>query len=114
MISSIKNFFDHSESIFWGRLQVAIGAIFAVLSVADLTPFNLPPKYIAAWAIVNGIITEYLRRLNTRVEKTIVMDPQGVVSEIKYIKSDSKVPLDAAVIKTTVQPSEQVESEKPK
>ena len=63
MWAKIKRWFKRSETIFFARLQVFLGAVFAVLTVTDLSPL-LPPKYLTIWLIISGVITELLRRRN--------------------------------------------------
>ena len=61
MWNSIKNFFKDSETIFWARLQMAVGAIWTVLVASDLSPL-LNPKWMTYWLIFSGVITEMARR----------------------------------------------------
>lgn len=65
----VVKFFHDSEIIFWGRLQVVLGSLgmvvsiaFEVLSRTDLSVFISNPKVLSAIGIGNGLITEYLRR----------------------------------------------------
>lgn len=69
MWEKIKKFFKESETIFWARLQVFIGAIVAaILSVANDPSINeaiksvLKPEYVPYYVIAFGIITEIARR----------------------------------------------------
>jgi hypothetical protein len=62
----------NSETILWARIQVAFGAAFgiflvvwSVLSSTDVSPLLKDPRWIAVWAIVNGVVTELLRRHGT-------------------------------------------------
>jgi hypothetical protein len=65
-----KAFFKRSETIFYARMQVLSGFFLAVFSGIDWTTVTVNLEnakqslYIAAGLIVNGIITEYLRRRN--------------------------------------------------
>lgn len=77
MITSIKNWFRHSETIMWARIQVAAGIIWTVLSASDLSPL-LNPKYLTYWLIVNGVISEWLRRRGTEVVTMNVVVPGDV------------------------------------
>lgn len=61
MWSKIKAWFKDSETIFFARLQVLAGAVWAVLTAADLSPL-LEPKWLTVWLIASGIITELARR----------------------------------------------------
>lgn len=63
MWDKIKAFFKRSETIFFARLQVAIGIIWAVLSATDLSPV-LHGRALTYWLIASGLVTEYLRRRN--------------------------------------------------
>jgi len=67
MWQRIKAFFSDSETIFWARLQALFGFIGSVMAVVDpslLQPL-LTPKGFAIYLLVNGIVTELLRRLRT-------------------------------------------------
>lgn len=70
MWSRIKTFFKHSETIFWARLQMVIGAIAAIIVYFD--PGLLAPVLPAGWlpwvVVANGIATEYLRRRRANLE----------------------------------------------
>lgn len=65
-----KAFFKRSEVIFYSRLQVVSGFFLAVFSGIDWTTVTVNLEnakqslYIAGGLIVNGIITEVLRRRN--------------------------------------------------
>ncbi|WP_166163067.1 hypothetical protein [Chelativorans oligotrophicus] len=64
MWQRIKNLFHDSETIFWARLQSLIGVIATVLVAIEPTmiaPY-LPPAWVPAWFIFNGLATEYLRK----------------------------------------------------
>jgi hypothetical protein len=54
--------FHSNETIIWARIQVMLGAAWLAVSAADLTPIIVNPKYVAYWTIVNGFISEMLRR----------------------------------------------------
>ena len=70
MWSRIKTFFKHSETIFWARLQMVIGAVAAIIVYFD--PGLLAPVLPAGWlpwvVVANGIATEYLRRRRANLE----------------------------------------------
>ena len=60
----LKRFFDDSETIFWARIQLALGVVGTILEIAgqmDLSPV-LPAGILPYWLIGSGILTEYLRR----------------------------------------------------
>jgi hypothetical protein len=65
-----KAFFKRSEVIFYSRLQVVSGFFLAVFSGIDWTTVTVNLEnakqslYIAAGLIINGIVTEVLRRRN--------------------------------------------------
>ncbi|WP_054312290.1 hypothetical protein [Mesorhizobium sp. 1M-11] len=64
MWKRIKRFFKDSETIFWARLQTALGIVAAALTYVDpslLQPI-IPAQYFPWLLVANGIITEYLRR----------------------------------------------------
>ncbi|PAQ06784.1 hypothetical protein [Mesorhizobium temperatum] len=64
MWTRIKSYFSDSETIFWARLQAAIGVVAAVVTYVDpqvLAP--LIPSEIFPWfLVINGLLTEFLRR----------------------------------------------------
>lgn len=62
MWAKIRQWCLDSEVIFWARAQVIVGALWTALSVTDLAPL-LNPKWLTYWLILNGFITEVLRRL---------------------------------------------------
>lgn len=59
--SFIKSF-NRSIVVVWTRLQVFLGIIWAVLIATDLTPILTNPKYLLAWTIFSGMVTEALRQ----------------------------------------------------
>lgn len=61
MWEKIKAWFKDSETIFFARLQVVAGAVWAVLTAIDLSPL-LEPKWLTVWLIASGVLTELLRR----------------------------------------------------
>ena len=73
MINSVKNWFWHSETILWARLQVLFGVVWVVLSATDLSPV-LDAKYMTYWLIVSGVITELLRRRGTTGQTVMVAE----------------------------------------
>lgn len=75
-LQSIKDFFRNSETILWARLQVLIGAVWVVLSTADLSPV-LSGKYLTYWLILNGVVSELLRRRGTETVNSRLVDPKG-------------------------------------
>lgn len=64
MWTRIKNFFAGSETIFWARLQAFIGVVAGIVTYVDpqvLAPV-IPSEWFPAFLVVNGILTEFLRR----------------------------------------------------
>lgn len=61
MWNAIKRFFLDSETIFWARLQLAIGAAWEVLIQTDMTTV-IPPDWMPWWLMISGIVTEFMRR----------------------------------------------------
>lgn len=64
MWKKIKEFFSDSETIFWARLQAAVGIVAVIVTYVDpgyLAPF-LPPEWFPWLVLANGVLTEYLRR----------------------------------------------------
>lgn len=64
MWSRIKAFFKASETIFWARLNAAIGFLAVALTYVDPSLIQpvLTPQNFAIYILLNGIATEYLRR----------------------------------------------------
>lgn len=54
--------FRSSATIFFARAQLVLAAGWTVLIATDLAPVINNPKYVTAWLLFSGIITEYLRR----------------------------------------------------
>jgi hypothetical protein len=78
----IKNWFWHSETMFFSALNLLFGIVWGALSVADLSPL-LSPKWLAIWGIVNGIVTGLLRLRGTETVTVMTRpdpaEPQLVV-----------------------------------
>jgi hypothetical protein len=69
MWDKIKAWFKRSETIFWARLQVLLGAIVASVmalandpNIADAIKTVLKPEYVPYYVIGFGLLTEILRR----------------------------------------------------
>jgi hypothetical protein len=69
MWDKIKAWFKRSETIFWARLQVLVGAaVAAIMSLAADPAINdaihaiLKPEYVPYYVIGFGLLTEILRR----------------------------------------------------
>lgn len=65
MWERVKDFFLRSETIFWARLQSALG--FAALALTYIDPSVLAPvigdaRWFPWLVLANGVATEYLRR----------------------------------------------------
>jgi hypothetical protein len=61
----------HKSGVIWfARLQVLIGAIWAALTAVDLAPIIGNPKYVTAWLVFSGIVTEYSRRSGTYQDRS--------------------------------------------
>lgn len=61
MWPKIRVWFKDSETIVWARLQLIVGAVWAVLIASDLSSV-LPAKWLPFWMIFSGIVTEVSRR----------------------------------------------------
>jgi hypothetical protein len=56
----------HSSVVIWfARFQVLAGAVWTVLIATDLSPVISNPKYVTAWLVFSGILTEMGRRART-------------------------------------------------
>lgn len=66
MWNKLTALFSGSETIFWARVQVLIGGLWAVLEIiAAIDPYLFAPvlgDHFNWFLIVNGILTEVLRR----------------------------------------------------
>lgn len=67
----IKAWFDYNETILWARLQVLVGAVWAVLQATDLSPV-LQGKYMTYWLVFSGVVTELLRRRGTEIRNGVL------------------------------------------
>lgn len=94
------NWFYNSSTILWARFQVLFGSIVTVLLVTDMTPW-LPPKYLVMWIPINGVITEYLRRVNTQTSIVEVADTNdnNKKSDVVYLKNPIPVPAGSKLVK---------------
>lgn len=64
MWTRIKRIFSDSETIFWARLQAALGVVAGVVTYVDpqvLAPI-IPGEWFPYFLVVNGVLTEFLRR----------------------------------------------------
>lgn len=56
----------HKSAVIWlARGQVVLGAVWFALTAVDLAPLIGNPKYVTAWLVFSGVVTEYARRSNT-------------------------------------------------
>jgi hypothetical protein len=65
------NWMRHSGTIAWARLSILINTILIVLVTTDLSAlpaFAKHPDWLIYWNIINGVITEYIRRRGNTVE----------------------------------------------
>lgn len=67
MWERIKAFFKSSETIFFARLQMVIGAVAVALTYVDPVIFEkaLGSTWFPWFLVANGVATEYLRRRRT-------------------------------------------------
>lgn len=57
--------FHYSAVIWIARAQVVLGAVWIGLTSVDLAPLIANPKYVTAWLVFSGVVTELGRRSNT-------------------------------------------------
>jgi hypothetical protein len=64
MWNRIKAFFSDSETIFWARIQAALGAVALILTYVEPTVLApiIPSEWFPGFLVANGIATEFLRR----------------------------------------------------
>lgn len=68
----------HSSAVIWfARLQVLVGAVWSVLIATDLSPVISNPKYVTAWLVFSGLITEMGRRSRTVEDEDGKLIPRG-------------------------------------
>ena len=60
--------FHNSETIWWARTQLVVGAVWTVLITTDLSP-AISGKWLTYWLVFSGVVTELLRRRGTEVDK---------------------------------------------
>ena len=60
--------FHKSGTIVFARLQVLLGAVWTVLTMADLAPLISNPKYLTGWLLFSGVVTELTRRSRTDID----------------------------------------------
>jgi hypothetical protein len=59
----------HSSGVIWfARIQVLVGAVWAVLTAVDLAPLIGNPKYVTAWLVFSGVVTEMSRRSRSEAD----------------------------------------------
>lgn len=55
--------FHGSETIIWARAQVMLGCLYTGYTLIEPSSFtDIPPHYVQAWIVGNGVLSEYLRR----------------------------------------------------
>jgi hypothetical protein len=69
--------FHQSGVIWFARIQVLLGAVWAALTAVDLAPVIGNPKYVTAWLVFSGIVTEYSRRSRTCEDEDGHLLPRG-------------------------------------
>jgi hypothetical protein len=63
--SKFRRSFHQSGVIVFARLQLLLAAVWTVLTTVDLAPLIGNPKYVTAWLVFSGIVTETARRSRT-------------------------------------------------
>lgn len=59
---AFHNSFRSSATIVFARVQLLLAAAWSVLIATDLAPVINNPKYVTAWLVFSGVVTEYCRR----------------------------------------------------
>lgn len=70
MLSCWRRFhesFHESGVIWWARLQVLLGVVLTVVLTIDLSPWFSNPRALTVYLMINGVVTELVRRSRTRV-----------------------------------------------
>lgn len=76
--------FRSSATIVFARLQILLAALWTVLIATDLAPIIQNPKYVTAWLILSGLITEYCRR------RPATLDPLPPVATLQPTTGPTK------------------------
>lgn len=80
--ASFHKSFHDSEVIVFARLQILGAAIWAVLTVTDLSPL-LEQKWVTCWLLFSGGVTEYARRRRSEVVVSGELVPTVVVDHVE-------------------------------
>lgn len=67
------NWMRYSGTIAWARLSVLVNTVLVVLIASDVSGlpiFKTHPEWLIYWNIINGVITELIRRNGTTVQTT--------------------------------------------
>lgn len=65
------NWMRQSGTIAWARLSVLVNSILVVLVATDLSglpAFSKHPEWLIYWNIINGVLTELIRRQGNTVQ----------------------------------------------
>jgi len=82
---ALWNWVRNSGTILWARINMLVGAIWVTLSQTDLSNV-LNPKYLTYWLIINGIITEMVRRSGNTVVTTTVANAETNYQPVEVLK----------------------------
>ena len=67
MLAKLKNWWHHSETLFWADLQSAIGFLAVIVTYVDpsvLAPYLSGESWFVWFVLLNGVATRYLRKRN--------------------------------------------------
>lgn len=83
----------HSSAVIWfARFQVLVGAVWTVLIATDLSPVISNPKYVTAWLVASGLITEMGRRSRTVEDEHGFLQPRRDEDTINVVVNNAAPP----------------------
>lgn len=87
------NWMRQSGTIAWARFQMLAGAMWIGLSQTDLSNV-LDPKLLTYWLIINGIVSEIIRRKGTEVQTSVQYVPgiEGPQEVVKLVDTNAGPP----------------------
>ena len=93
------NWVRNSGTILWARINVLFGAVWVTLSQTDLSAV-LNPKYLTYWMIINGIITELVRRNGNTVQTVTVATAETNFQPVQIQRLERVDPIPPATAPT--------------
>lgn len=82
------NWFNGSGTILWARVQMLFGVLMFAATSTDITQlsfFREHPNWVIYWAMLNGFVTEYVRRRNTETVMIPTTLPDGTPVQVRQL-----------------------------